>query len=121
MSANAPQTHPTFPKRLRNPDLVIETWRWARPTKVYALCGIQFLPLRSTTISNWQLLTQTVYMQLPSRVAVLLATGWWESRHALARLVYRRLTLSGPPRRTNVRFWHKADMQEPLSNVRYWG
>ena len=39
----------------------------------------------------------------------------------LARLVYRRLTLSGPPRRTNVRFWHKADMQEPLSNVRYWG
>ena len=44
------------PKRLRNPGLVIETRRWARPTKVHALCGIQFLPLRSTTISNWQLL-----------------------------------------------------------------
>ena len=85
----------TSPKRLRNPDFVIETRRWAGPTKVYVLCGIQFLTRHSTAISNWHLLIQTGCMQLLSRVAVFLAAGWWEARHALTSV--RRIGAIGLP------------------------
>ena len=66
-----------------------------RPRSV-ALCGIQFLPHRSTAISNWQLLIQTVCVQLLFRVAVLLAAGSrWKSRHALTCV--RRIGAIGLP------------------------
>jgi hypothetical protein len=102
MSANAPPTPDLSdylilisPKRLRNPDFVIDTRRWVGPTKVYVLCGIQFLPHHSTAISNWHLLIQTGCMQLLSRVAGFLAAGWWEARHALTSV--RRIGAIGLP------------------------
>ena len=69
-----------------------------RPRSV-ALCGIQFLPHRSTAISNWQLLIQTACGQLLFRAAAFLAAGSRrKSRRALNCV--RRIGAIGLPTRT---------------------
>jgi hypothetical protein len=51
-------------------------------------------------------LIQVVCMQFPSRVAVFLAAGWWETRHALTCV--RRIGAIGLPA-PNVKLPATAD------------
>jgi len=82
-------------KRLRNPDFVIETRAGRGQPRASGLCGIEFLPHRSTAISNWQLLIQTVRGQFLFRAAVFSAAG--SKRKPRRALTYvRRIGESGP-------------------------